>query len=329
MPHKHKRQKPNPTETAQLFDLPPSQRANPLPSSKHPTSTPSSLRRPAKKRTPKTTADDGDTPRAFARLLQFQRTGKGVRRGLDEGRPRAAAGKKRKAATAVEDGAGNASLDAEVGDTHDAETVVAAALPVPFTFQPGERLSDFGQRVNQALPISGLAKKGKSGGGGGKVTKHEKRLKKMQSQWREEEVKILEKEEEAREIAEEEWEEQVAGMDKEARAMMAAVGGGSGGGKKGKKGKKRSTKVIGEVDAGEDDPWAVLETRREAPKGLHDVALEPPKFGRLPKELFKGAQVGDVPKQAGSLRRREGLGQTRNEIIQSYRMVMAQNRAAR
>jgi hypothetical protein len=316
MPHKHKRQKLNPAEAQQLFDLPPSQLAKPLPASKHATPA-SAIRHHAKKRPAKPTADD-DTPRAFARLLQFQRTGKGVRRGLDEGRPRAA-GKKRKAvsAAAAAPAASVAGIDAEA-HTHDYETVIATA---PLTIQPNERLSAFGQRVNQALPLSGLAKKG----GGGKVTKHEKRLKKMQSQWREDEAKLVEKEEEAREVAEEAWEEQVAGMDKEARAMLAAVSGG--GGKR--KGGRKAGKVIGEVDVGEDDPWAVLETRREAPKGLHDVALEPPKFGRLPKVLFKGAaEVSDVPKQAGSLRRREGLGETRKEIIESYRMVMAQSRAA-
>ena len=70
----------------------------------------------------------------------------------------------------------------------------------------------------------------------------------------------------------------------------------------------------------------MLKQRREAPKGLHDVVQAPPKFGRLPKVLFKGAKVGDVPKAAGSLRRREELGETRAEIIKSYRSMMAQNR---
>ena len=174
-------------------------------------------------------------------------------RGLDEGKPKTKAGKKRKLAQVDEEGAGaaapenvptSAANDDGPGEqSEDVQGAVAdaAVAALALRIQPGERLSEFGARVNQALPISGLTRKGKAiAGVKEKVTKHNKRLGKMQDQWREDEAKLREKEEEEREVAEEEWEEKVAGMDKESRALLIT----SAGGKKGKKSKKG--KLIGE-----------------------------------------------------------------------------------
>jgi len=79
--------------------------------------------------------------------------------------------------------------------------------------------------------------------------------------------------------------------------------------------------------AGDDDPWEALKTTREKPRGLHDVAQAPPEFKILPKEKFKVrngavAQVADVPNKAGSLKRREELGEARRSIIERYRQMM-------
>lgn len=183
---------------------------------------------------------------------------------------------------------------------------------------PGERLGDYAVRVDQALPITGLARKGRVNIVGMKErqTRTEKRLQRMYADWRAEEARIKEKEEEEREQEEEEEEE------REANYGTAGVEQGS------RKGKKRRRKVIGEEGgADDDDPWAELKTMREERRGLHDVAQAPPVFKAVPREKFKvrdGARVNvaDVPNKAGSLKKREELGEARREVIERYRAMM-------
>lgn len=249
---------------------------------------------------------DDDTPKSFVRLMAFAKTGKGPRKGLDDG----VRGVKRKR---VEESTDSASNPKEKEDSKQA--------PPPLKIQPGERLSEFAARVNQALPLSGLSTKGKKvEGAKERQTKHGKRLRKMQQQWREDDVRIKEKEEEEREEAEEKWDEQLAGLDKDARAVMLSNG------KVGGKKKSKRRNAVGEIDDDDDDPWAVLNQKRDAPRGVFDVNTAPPKFEKIPREIFKGVKVKDVPKEAGSLRRREDVGQARVEIIKSYRAMMAAKR---
>jgi hypothetical protein len=67
--------------------------------------------------------------------------------------------------------------------------------------------------------------------------------------------------------------------------------------------------------------------------GLNDIVQAPPTFSKIPKEKFKvgvaggAAEVGDVPKASGSLRRREELGEVRRSVVEGYRQMM-KNRAA-
>jgi hypothetical protein len=244
-----------------------------------------------------------DTPKAFARLMQLRNTGKGLK-GLDNG-DSDLKNKKRKR--------GGQPIASTPAETHP--------IPTP-KIQPGERLADFAARVNAALPVSGLARKGKTIGGEFKErqTKHEKRLQKMVNTWKEEEVKRQDKLAEERELAaEDEEEEQVLW---EARRLELQSG---------KKGKSRK-----EIDV--DDDWAELRAKRDEPKGLHDVAQAPPDL-KKPREVFKEVGrsnskaktekviVANVPMTAGSLRRREELGETRLNIIESYRAIMRQQRA--
>ncbi|KAL1637042.1 hypothetical protein SLS58_009482 [Diplodia intermedia] len=302
MPHKHKRKAREDDD----FDLPPTARAKPLSVRESATLSENFASKTKQRKDKKKTkriegygADD--TPKAFARLMQFSQTGKGVK-GLDTGdKPR---GKKRKAS-----GDDKAAPKPEV------------PKPAPETpkIQPGERMSDFAARVDQALPVSGLARKGKKiDGVKERQTKTERRIQKMISDWREEEEKIKEREQEERDLAEIEDDEKEA-MWEDKTAPIPTQGGGK------KKGKRK-----GDV---EDDPWAVLKQKREEPKGLHDVAQAPPTFKAIPTEKFKvknGAkvQVADIPNAAGSLRRREELGQERKNIIERYRAMMAAKKGA-
>ncbi|KAF2438497.1 hypothetical protein P171DRAFT_162349 [Karstenula rhodostoma CBS 690.94] len=318
MPHKHKRKAEH---DANNFNLPPSVRAAPLPVGKARTA-------PAQKsKKRKTTHVQGygtdDTPKAFARLMAFQQNPK-RRSGLDDGKkpkkskPNPTPKPTQQAATTA--------AETEQAPAPNSEAQADVATP-QLKIMPGESLSDFRQRVNQALPLSGISKTGKKtpGQSDHRVTKHERHLKRLQDGWRKEEARIREREMEAAELAEEEQDEQDAMWEDKTEDLPAA-----GGKKKGKKGKKRL--VVGEVDDKGEDEWEALRKKRESRKGLHDVVKEPPNFSKVPREIFKvkgGAKVnvGNVPNAAGSLRKREELGEERLGIIETYRRLMAAKRA--
>jgi hypothetical protein len=214
-----------------------------------------------------------------------------------------------------------------------AKTAEAQAKAIP-KIQPGESMAEFSQRVDAALPLAGISKTTKKITGGApdrRITKHEKRLKRLQAGWREEEARIRDKEDEARELAEEDddeaaalWEDKTADLDADPNKLRPN-------GKKAKKKPKRKM-VVGEVDDS-DDEWEKLQRRRETQKqkGVHDVVSAPPTFTRVPREIFKvknGAKVNvdNVPASAGSLRKREELGEERKTIIDTYRELMAKRK---
>jgi hypothetical protein len=249
------------------------------------------------------------------------REGKKLPKGLDDG---VKFTKKPKRSEA--ESAGNAKI--ELVESQAAKTEV-------LTIKPGERMSDFAARVDAALPIGGLVKKGAKGAKGAKGplglkvvrTKTEKKMHRIYAEWREQDRKIKEKRQEALELAEEE-EDDVEGLGIKWKVDMEAVDQESK-----KKGKGKKNKVIGEVGGKDDeDPWeAVKRARNEGPRVLNDVVQAPPQFTKMPKEKFKvrGARVdvGDVPKASGSLRRREELGEIRRSVVDGYRQMMKQNRA--
>lgn len=201
------------------------------------------------------------------------------------------------------------------------------------TIRPGEKMRDFSARVDAALPVSGLINKTAKNGKdplGLKVgrTKTEKRMHRMYAEWRAEEAKIQEKRQEAMEEAEEEE----MGEDGQVRWKVDVEDSAATGGKK-KKGKGKKKKVLGEVDDGDEDPWAKIKRDRGEQKvGLNDVVQAPPTFTKVPKAKFKvkgleaGVEVGDVPKASGSLRRREELGEVRKSVVEGYRAMMKANK---
>lgn len=298
-------------------DLPPSVIAKPLPTSKSANAngiftTELNNTRKNKKRKRNKDAED-DTPKAFLRLMAFQK-GKKLPKGLDDGVRETKAAKKRRVA---------AEKDAEEPTQ---EMPVEEKVEVP-TIRPGERMSDFAARVDAALPVSGLVNKTTRGGKdplGLKVgrTKTEKRMHKMYDEWRAEEARIQEKKQEAMELAEEEE------MDEDGQVKWKVDVQKAG---KNKKGKKK--KVVGEVEDGEDDPWAKIKRDRgEVKAGLNDVVQAPPTFTKVPKEKFKvrGArvEVEDIPKASGSLRRREELSSVRKSVVEGYRAMMKERTKA-
>jgi hypothetical protein len=308
--------------TYSSLDLPPTIIARPLPTSKSAAANGifnteiSNPKRNNKKRKRKDETDD--TPKAFLRLMAFK-AGKKLPKALDDGVRETKKMRKLALSTAQQENGGE-----DEGDNAGVGKKAAVEAEVP-TIRPGERMSEFAARVDAALPVSGLINKTSKNGKdplGLKIgrTKTEKRMHRMYAEWREQDRKIKEKMEEDLELAEEEALDEDGQVKWKADIEAAS-------GKKGKKGKGKKKKVIGEMDDGDDDPWAKLKSLRgEAKPGLNDVVQAPPTFKTLPREKFKvrGARVDveDVPKASGSLRRREELGEVRRSVVEGYRAMM-------
>lgn len=308
MPHKHTRRKGDDdakyvcrsrvsynADRMTSFDLAPSVIAKPLPTHANASRSKTNLKNKAIVR--RAEESNGykhdDTPRAFARLMQFQASKKRQRSGFDDGELSKPSKKKRKAASSQDD----------LEQAQEFQHVVQTEIP---KISPGERLADFAARVDQALPVGGLKTKGrvKIEGLKERQTKKEKKMQKMYAAWREEDARRKEKLEEQKELEE------------DAEAEMEGYGDVFAN-------SKRKRRKAGDAH-GEDDPWAELRAKREERKGLNDVVQAPPSFKAIPKEMFKvrnGAkvQVGNVPTAAGSLKRREELEEARREVIDRYR----------
>lgn len=233
--------------------------------------------------------------------MHLQQAGKRQRDGLDDGVKKKPSKKKQTATSAETD----AAEQKEVEDT-------ASSLKI----LPGEKLSDFAARVNAALPLSGLNQKGKKvEGAKERQTKTEKRLHKMYAEWRDVDKKRKDAEEEFLERQEEKDEELQTELGGQSIHLSA----------EGKRA-KRQRMLTESKDKDDEDPWAILNEKREKPKGLHDVVQAPPELKAV-KEKFKvrnGAKVDveNVPGKSGSLARREELGQARKDVIERYRAIM-------
>ncbi|KAI1360265.1 hypothetical protein F5Y08DRAFT_317711 [Xylaria arbuscula] len=307
MPHKHTRR----LRDESTFDLPPSQIAKSLPvkqaapkeNSQRGAKAKGAPAQPASNlKRKRTTTPKDDAPRAFKRLMAFA-GGKKPRSGLDNGdEPRGAKNKKRKAAE-----------QAKSAETSTEPQPPAAEIP---KIRPGERMSEFSARVDAALPLAGLVNKSMKRNKdplGLKVwrTNKERKMHKLYDEWREQDRKIKEKREEELELeAEKELEDEESGV-----SWKLNIGNQISGGKRKK--------------AKDDDPWAILKKKRgETRSKLNDVVTAPPEFTVKPSKqlLVRGAavQVHDVPKAAGSLKRREELQVARNDIIAAYRKKMAE-----
>jgi hypothetical protein len=308
------------------YNLAPSAKARPLPAYAGITKTKgkgkrNAIKPKAKPRMSTTGYKEDDTPRAFARMMAFQ-TGKKRPSGLDDDTSdRKAKRQKRKLEVA--------------GNHADAPAKSLEERPEVPRIEPGERLADYAVRVDQALPIAGLGRKGqgpKIEGMKDRVTKTEKRLKRLYATWREEDERIKAKEEEEAEAAEEAEDERRAMYGKDYEAPHI---------------RRKRQRVVGERDDGDEDPWAMLIAKRAAAerareaeeaeagkgkkvkglRGVHDVVLAPPSLKVVPKEKFKvrngaAVDVANVPTAAGSLRRREELSDARRDVIERYRAMM-------
>jgi hypothetical protein len=250
--------------------------------------------------------------------MRFQKTGQGAPSGLDKGKPDGTKRSKKRTSCPEEEEKHDRAVSVAPETAGDAVDV--AKMP---KIQPGEHFSAFAARVDATLPVAGLKKKGKkafdhsTGVGGAKLTRMERKMHKMQTEWREEEARRKAKQEDEADEREDddEWVERL----EMAKALQET---GSQ-----KKKKRRRT-------AEDEDPWAAVKKARGdegRQKSVMDVVQAPPKLGSV-KEIFKvkgrdmgrrGVEVANVPAKSGSLRRREELGQARQDFVQQYRRSRA------
>ncbi|EGC41712.1 conserved hypothetical protein [Histoplasma capsulatum var. duboisii H88] len=349
MPHKHKRRH---KDDFTSFDLPPMKVAKPLPAKESNADFKESANKKRRLKKPAQIAFEDDTPKAFLRMMhQFQKSTSGTttrsQSGLEDDGTKPNKKRKRgerEGATVIANGGGMASKrtgnskksNSEPGQHSIATSSQPPAPPQTSTaipkILPGERLSDFSARVNRALPFSGISRKSGSSSVSKdpalknlrehRQTKHERRLLRLQREWREEEARIREREEAEREENEaeeeeinEQWKawEAEAGLTKKKKGTTAK--------KNKKKIKKRKKSGRGDVLGGAGGSDA------------DNVVQAPPAQLTKPKEKFKvrgmgGAKVNvvNVPSAAGSLRAREELAEERQSIVEEYRRVMAERR---
>lgn len=298
MPHKHKRDKSK--GDASFYDLPPSKTAHPLPVKELPTTIGKSGTKSTKR---KYAQMQDDTPRAFTRLLGNHRS---PRSGLDDGiRPL----KQARKGTKLECRPGSAAF-------------APAPVAVP-TIQPREPLSAFAARVDAALPFSGLSRKSGEAKetGRDRQTKTERKMQKMQKEWREEDRR--------RKMKLEEEGVDGDGLDE---SLKLATTRKSNSGKKKRKRSDHGEDI--EDDDDDDDPWAHLAAKRREESdaridsgsgvglvGLHDVVLAPPTFSRVPR----GKENLNMHK-SGGLKRQQELSEARMTVIEVYRQMMREKR---
>lgn len=271
--------------------------------------------------------------------MNYQTAGRKPPKGLDDGAP---ASKKR-------------NRDAESNTT--VQTPIEPGSVVPTIF-PSEPLSAFSARVDAAIPVSSLAKSKRSSvtavGPRERQTKMEKRMQRMQAEWREAAAKRKEKLAEVEEEAEAEGDEADGDGDGDRR-----IGGVNGNGKAGRKvkakRKSKRRKGLAETDniedVDDDDPWAVIAAKRlekssttaSGPRsgsgglvGLHDVVLAPPKFSKVPKEkprigntgIGSARHIRSASKKGSTigLKRQQELGEARRSVVETYRRMMNERR---
>lgn len=289
----------------------------------------------------KTDLDD-DTPRAFRRLMQIQ--AKHQQQQRPQPQPDGKKRKREDTGNTTQDGSTRKKKTGNDPAT-DTATTKETSQPEPYSaphILPGEKLSDFAARVDREMPLSELKRSNKASPTDlpkireQRLTKHDKRLRRLQSQWREEEEKIQEREAMEREDREAEMEDQLElwkQWEKESGKSKAKKKGAAPQKKKKKNGGEgNGDGVSDDDDYDAADPWAKLNKpdRINKPANPLDVVQAPPQLTK-PREVFKvrgGARVNvdNVPTSMGSLRRREELADERKSIVEEYRRLMAEKR---
>lgn len=274
------------------YDLPPTALAHPLPAFKSPAKTqnPNAPNPHRRRKIQKRNALEDDTPHAFKRLM----TGRKPLRGLDDGPPPK---KQRPNSTPA--------LPTPIANSPDPS-------PPTLKIKPSESLSSFSARVNAALPIINFSRSNRAQDPVGikrRQTKTEKRIQRMQQEWREAAQRRKEREEAALDEAELESSDEATPQRKPKR--------------------KHSHSRLNNNNGNDNDenPWSIIALKRASQVnkptglvGLHDVVLAPPKL-LTPKQTLRDSSTRAKP-FVGGLRRQEELGEARKRVVEGYRQMM-------
>jgi hypothetical protein len=172
----------------------------------------------------------------------------------------------------------------------------------------------------------------------------ERKMQRMQQEWRETDRRRKERAEEEEADMKENGDDEIGvsvgvGMNRASDKIKAK-------GKKKKKSKGDKSEPA-HSDFDDDDPWAVVARKRAAEQaknqastsgarglvGLHDVVLAPPKLSSVPRVKIRGG-VGGVGSEPGhgvqptapGLKRQAELGDARRSVIEGYRQMMRERR---
>lgn len=282
-----------------------------------------------------------DTPRAFTRLLNYTLKGRKPPSGLDDNPGPPSRKRKRTVDTSVP----QPLIPNKPSKTSN-------SLPDPPKILPSEPLSAFAARVDAALPVIGLARSRRDGGlegEGARQTKMERKMQKMQRQWREDDRRRRERAEEEADVdMGEDGERDVSGKINTLR--LVGDNSQANGKKKKKKNPKKNNRRKHQLaqsdldDDDDDDPWAAVARKRaehmanststSTPKdrglvGLHDVVLAPPQFSRVPRVKIGAAgpeRRDGIPPSVPGLRRQGELSAARRDVVEGYRRMMRERR---
>jgi hypothetical protein len=189
----------------------------------------------------------------------------------------------------------------------------------------------------------------KRGGGlegeeGRQQTKLERKMQRMQQEWRETDRKRKERAEEEADMKEIKDDDIGVGFG---MGMNGASDNIKAKGKKKKRSKGDKNEPAQSDLDDDDDPWAVVARKRAAEQarnqastsgarglvGLHDVVLAPPKLSSVPRVKIRGGigGVGSEPSRGVQptvigLKRQAELGDARRSVIEGYRQMMRERR---
>lgn len=294
---------------------------------------------------------EDDTPRAFKQLLNYALKGRKVPSGLDDNLEPPS--KKRKRTTTA------TSTSQSLPANQSSRTI--NTVPELPKILPHEPLSAFGARVDAALPLAGLTRSKRGKGPElqrGRQTKTERKMQRMQQEWREADRKRKERAEEESDanVMEDDDMGGLAGIFGKSRRTAQAGNNAKTKKKKKKHGNKSNDAEPQQTDLDEGDPWAAVGRKRaelstnptstdkgrgrgQGLVGLHDVVLAPPKLPNMSSraKLKAGVQGSGtetesshrVQPSVGGLRRQAELSAARREVIEGYRRMMQERRGER
>lgn len=229
-----------------------------------------------------------DTPRAFQRLTHLTRSTNGT----------------------IFSSQDKTSVSAKTKPSHESSSNAKGSQ---IKIRAGEKLSDFGARVDQALPIADMVRKSNK-----KTETYDKFQDKLKRHKKCSTHRMRGSKTPSGNVYSEDVRYSYLDLDAGAQVFDGNTF------KVTNHTKRKKSRCAHRTNL--EDPWAVLETKRHKSSGLHDVAQAPPELKSLKRIKTSNGSGGVNFRTKISLRRQEELEQVRKSVIQNYRRIMAERR---